>query len=70
LLHIAEEDQFVPKEAQAMILARLKNHPQVEIHSYPGRDHAFARMGGEHFDAADAAKAGERTLQFFQRNLG
>jgi carboxymethylenebutenolidase len=70
LMHIAEEDQFVPKEAQAMILAALKNHPQVEIHTYPGRDHAFARVGGEHYDAGDAAKAGGRTLQFFQRTLG
>jgi carboxymethylenebutenolidase len=70
LMHIAEEDQFVPKEAQAMILKALKDHPQVEIHTYPGRDHAFARMGGEHYDAGDAAKAGGRTLQFFQRTIG
>ena len=69
LMHIAEQDQFVPKEAQAMILARLKNHPHVEIHTYPGRNHAFARVGGEHYDAADAAKAGERTLAFFERTL-
>ena len=51
LMHIAEEDQFVPKPAQAVILAALKDHPQVEIHTYPGCDHAFAREGGEHFDA-------------------
>jgi len=70
MLHIAEEDQFVPKEAQAMILAALKNHPQVEAYTYPGRDHAFARVGGEHYDATDAAKAGGRTLQFFQRTIG
>ncbi|HEX7948166.1 MAG TPA: dienelactone hydrolase family protein [Phenylobacterium sp.] len=70
MLHIAEEDQFVPKEAQAMILAALKNHPQVEVFTYPGRDHAFAREGGEHYDATDAATAGGRTLQFFQRTIG
>jgi carboxymethylenebutenolidase len=70
LLHIAEEDQFVPKEAQAAILRDLKNHPQIEIHTYPGRDHAFAREGGEHYDAHDARLAGGRTLQFFQRTLG
>jgi len=69
LLHIAEEDQFVPKEAQAMILRDLRNHPQVEIHTYPGRDHAFAREGGEHYDADDAKLAGGRTLQFFRRTL-
>ena len=70
LLHIAEEDQFVPKEAQAAILRDLKNHPQIEIHTYAGRDHAFARDGGEHYHEADAKLAGGRTLQFFQRTLG
>ena len=69
LLHIAEEDQFVPKEAQALIVASLKNHPQIEIHTYPGRDHAFARKGGEHYDAADAALAEQRTLTFFAKHL-
>ena len=69
LLHIAAEDQFVPKEAQALIVASLKNHPQVQIFTYPGRDHAFARKGGEHYDAADAALAGQRTLDFFKKAL-
>lgn len=69
LMHIAEEDQFVPKEAQALILSQLKNHAHVEAHTYPGRDHAFARVGGEHYDAADAKLANGRTLAFFQQNL-
>ena len=70
LLHIAEADQFVPKEAQALIVASLKNHPQVELYTYPGRDHAFARRGGEHYDATDAALAKSRTLTLFQKALG
>jgi carboxymethylenebutenolidase len=70
LMHIAEEDQFVPKEAQAVIVSALKGNPKVEIHTYPGRDHAFARKGGEHYDAGDAAEAQERTLAFFKANLG
>jgi carboxymethylenebutenolidase len=70
LVHIAEEDQFVPKEAQAMILQALKDHPSVELYTYPGRDHDFARVGGEHYDPADAKLAGERTLQFFKRTIG
>ena len=69
LMHIAEEDQFVPKEAQALILSKLKNHPQVQAYTYPGRDHAFARVGGEHYDAADAKLAGGRTLAFFNQHL-
>jgi len=69
LIHIAEEDQFTPRPVQGLIIAALKNHPQIEIHTYPGRDHAFARPGGEHYDAADAALAEARSLAFFQKNL-
>jgi carboxymethylenebutenolidase len=70
LIHIAEEDQFVPKEAQKVILDALKDHLQIEAHTYPGRDHAFARVGGEHYDAADAGTANARSLAFFKSNLG
>ncbi|MDB5418186.1 MAG: ysgA [Phenylobacterium sp.] len=70
LLHIAEEDQFVPKEAQAVILQALKDHPMIEIHTYPGCNHAFARPGGDHYNEAAARLAGGRTLQFFKKHLG
>jgi carboxymethylenebutenolidase len=70
LMHVAEEDQFVPKEAQKVILDALKDHPQIELHTYPGRDHAFARVGGAHYDAADAGTANARSLDFFKSNLG
>ena len=69
MLHIAEEDQFVPKPAQTLIIDALKNRTQVEIHTYPGRDHAFARKGGEHYDATDAATANQRSLAFFKSAL-
>lgn len=70
MLHIAEEDQFVPKEAQKVILAALKDHSQIQAYTYPGRDHAFARVGGQHYDAADAGQANARSLAFFKSNLG
>jgi carboxymethylenebutenolidase len=69
LIHMAEEDQFTPKPVQDLIAAALKNHPQVELLAYPNRDHAFARRGGEHYNAEDAALADGRTLAFFKRNL-
>lgn len=69
LLHLAEEDQFVPKAAQATLTEALSGHPLVTLHSYAGRDHAFARKGGEHYHAADAALAEQRTLAFFAANL-
>ena len=70
LIHIAEEDQFVPKPAQAAILAALENRPEIEIHTYRGCDHAFAREGGEHFNAQAAKLANDRTLQFLKTVLG
>jgi carboxymethylenebutenolidase len=69
LLHIAEEDQFVAKPAQATIIQALRNRSLAEIFTYPGRDHAFARVGGEHYDAADAARAEGRTLAFLRGHL-
>ncbi len=69
MLHIAEEDGFVPKPAQQLIIGALKNHPRVDIFTYPGRDHAFAREGGEHYDAVDATKANTRTDEFFAKRL-
>jgi carboxymethylenebutenolidase len=70
LLHIAEEDQFVPKEAQKVILQALKDHPLVEVHTYPGCDHAFARVGGAHYNEEAARLAHGRTQQFFKKHLG
>ena len=32
-------------------------------------DHAFARPGGENYDAQDAAAANARTAEFFKANL-
>ena len=70
LMHIARNDQFVPPEAQAQIVARLAGRPNAIVHLYADRDHAFARPGGEHYDAADAAKANERTLAFLKMKIG
>jgi carboxymethylenebutenolidase len=42
----------------------------VTAHSYPNVDHAFARLGGAHYDAAAAELANNRTAEFFTLNLG
>jgi len=69
MLHIAEEDGFVPKEAQAKVEAGLQGNPLVTIHSYPGADHGFAREGGAHRDDKNADLANGRTLAFFKQHL-
>ena len=69
MMHIAELDQFVPPEAQSAIKDSLADNAQVTIHSYANVDHAFARTGGEHFDAASAEQANARTAEFFAQHL-
>lgn len=69
LLHIAEEDGYVPKDAQARINSSLDSSPNVRIHNYPAVDHAFARVGGKNYDAAAADSADGRTTAFLAANL-
>ena len=69
MLHIAEKDSFCPAEVQAKIKVSLGGNAHVSIHSYPGMDHAFARVGGQHYDKAAADLAGNRSLAFFKKNL-
>ncbi len=70
MLHVAEEDEFCPREAQAAVKSALGGHAQVTIHSYPGMPHAFARDGGIHYDAEAAKLANGRTESFLKDNLG
>ncbi|MBI3654654.1 MAG: dienelactone hydrolase family protein [Acidobacteria bacterium] len=69
MLHIASEDQFCPQEAQAKIHAALDDNPLITIHDYAGQDHAFARVGGKHYNAEAAALANQRSLEFFTTHL-
>ena len=70
LLHVAAKDKFCPPEAQAEITASLARNSHVTLHSYPGVDHAFARVGGEHYDKSAADLANRRTADFFKKHLG
>jgi carboxymethylenebutenolidase len=67
MLHMAEADGFVPPEAQMKIKPALAGNSHVTLHTYPGRDHAFARPGGKNYDKADAELANERTLAFLHK---
>jgi carboxymethylenebutenolidase len=66
LLHMAEADGFVPPEAQAKIKAAFAENRHITLYTYPGRDHAFARPGGQNFDRADAGLANDRTMSFLK----
>ncbi len=59
LMHLAEEDEFISKAAQAEIKAALAKKPNTTVYSYPGQNHAFSRHNGAHYNAAAAALANE-----------
>ena len=69
LLHVASEDQFFPKDAQKKLAEGLAGHPHVSRQVYEGQDHAFARIGGAHYDAAAAALANGRSLDCLREGL-
>ena len=69
MLHIAEEDEYVSKDAQEKIRTALEENDLFTIHSYPGVNHAFARNNGVHYDANAAQSANERTEKFLEENL-
>src|SRR5262245_3453332 len=69
LMHIAAEDKYQPKEAQEKIKTALGRNSGVTIHVYAGCDHAFARVGGQAWNAAAAKQANDRTAQFFSKHL-
>jgi carboxymethylenebutenolidase len=69
MLHVAGKDRFVPPAAQRQMHEGLDRNPHVTLYDYPGNDHAFARMGGEHYDRDSAALANRRTIAFFKEHL-
>jgi carboxymethylenebutenolidase len=69
LMHLADEDEFISKAAQAQIKAALAAKPKVQIYSYAGCNHAFSRHGGAHYNAEAAALANRRTWDFLKAHL-
>jgi carboxymethylenebutenolidase len=69
LIHLAEEDEFISKPAQAQIKAALAGKPNATVYSYPGQYHAFARHNGAHYNAAAAKLANGRASEFLHQQL-
>jgi len=69
LMHLADEDEFISKAAQAEIKAALTKKPNATVYSYPGQSHAFSRHNGKHYNAAAAHLANGRTSEFLNRQL-
>jgi carboxymethylenebutenolidase len=69
LMHLGEQDEFIPRSAQDQIKAALASKQNVTIYSYPGQWHAFTRINGAHYNAAAAALANGRTNDFLNKQL-
>ncbi|PPR21363.1 MAG: Carboxymethylenebutenolidase [Alphaproteobacteria bacterium MarineAlpha10_Bin3] len=69
ILHIAEEDEYVDKDAQTRLADGLAGHSLVTMHSYAGVNHAFTRNNGIHYDEAAANLAHGRTTDAFAAAL-
>jgi carboxymethylenebutenolidase len=69
LMHLAEEDEFISKAAQAQIKTALAKKPNATVYSYQGQNHAFSRHNGAHYNAAAAHLANGRTSEFLSRQL-
>jgi carboxymethylenebutenolidase len=69
MLHLAEEDGFVPLETQKILEDEFKESPFVTINKYAGADHGFARTGGANYDRAAAEISDSRTLALLKKSL-
>jgi carboxymethylenebutenolidase len=70
LMHLAEEDEFISKDAQKKIKDAFASISSATIYSYAGQNHAFARHTGLHYNAEAAALANGRTVAFLAEHLG
>ena len=70
--HYAENDDFANPESVRQLEETLKTHGvEVEMHIYPGTEHAFFNdTRPEVYDAPAAQQAWSRTLEFFRAKLG
>lgn len=70
VVHIADKDEFFPPEGRAKVVEAVKGHRQIACYVYPNADHAFARVGGTHWDGRSAAIANGRSAEALVAALG
>jgi carboxymethylenebutenolidase len=70
VVHIADKDEFFPPEGRAKVVEAVKSHRQIGCYVYPNADHAFARVGGVHWDGRSAAIANGRSAEALVAALG
>lgn len=70
VLHFAGDDAYCDADARAKIIPVLSTQAGSESYVYPGVDHAFARVGGMHFDKSATMMAHGRTIAALKATIG
>ena len=70
VLHVADQDEFFPPEGRAKLIAGVKGQRQVACYVYPDANHAFARVGGIHWNGRAATIANGRSAEALVAALG
>lgn len=66
IIHYGDKDVVVPPDQSSRIRAR---HPEVEMHIYPGGQHAFMNPEQSSYDAAAAAAAWQSSIAFLDKHV-
>jgi carboxymethylenebutenolidase len=61
LVHIADQDEFFPAEGRAKVVEAVQGNRHISSYVYRNANHAFARVGGGHWDGRSAAIANGRS---------
>jgi carboxymethylenebutenolidase len=70
ILHVADKDEFFPADGRAKVVAAAKSNPNVRTYVYSDANHAFARVGGVHWDGRSATIANGRSAEALVAALG
>jgi carboxymethylenebutenolidase len=71
VIHIADKDEFFPNEGREKVVAATKGHQKhIATYVYPNANHAFARVGGVHWNGRAAMIANGRSAEALVAALG
>jgi carboxymethylenebutenolidase len=70
ILHIADQDEFFPADKRAKVVRAAQGNPHVRAYVYPNVHHAFARVGGVHWNGRAATIATGRSAEALVAALG
>ncbi len=69
LMHIAEQDEFSKPEVVEAVLEGSEDNEFIDAFIYPDVQHAFARVGGVHYDARCATIANGHSTELLAEML-